>query len=96
MGKLKKSQDIESFLKKNAGWKRARGGKALRRIFHFTDFNEAFAFMTRVAMTADVMNHHPEWSNVYNKVDITLTTHDAGGVTAKDFKLAEKIGTFVC
>lgn len=68
----------------------------LYRSFEFKDFSEAFAFMTRVAMEAEKMAHHPEWSNVYNKVEIRLTTHDAGNVvTAKDRKLAEKIDSLL-
>lgn len=96
MGKVKKSQDVESFCDKNAGWQNVKKGKAIRKHFRFSDFNEAFAFMTRVALIADKMNHHPEWSNVYSKVDILLTTHDAGGVTDKDLKLAKKIDSFCC
>ena len=63
----------------------------LYKKFQFKNFSEAFAFMTRVAIEAEKMNHHPEWSNVYNKVAITLNTHDAGGVTQKDITLATKI-----
>jgi 4a-hydroxytetrahydrobiopterin dehydratase len=65
----------------------ARGG-TIRRDFVFADFVEAFAFMTRVALVAEKHDHHPEWSNVYNRVSITLTTHDAGGLTTKDLALA--------
>lgn len=72
------------------GW--ALDGKKISRQFQFKDFNEAFAFMTRVAMQAEKMDHHPEWFNVYNKVKVELTTHDAGGVTEKDFKLARFMG----
>ena len=61
---------------------------AIQRKFKFADFNEAFGFMTRVAIKAQEMDHHPEWSNVYNKVEITLSTHDAGGLTERDIKLA--------
>jgi 4a-hydroxytetrahydrobiopterin dehydratase len=57
----------------------------------FADFVEAFGFMTRVALLAETANHHPEWSNVYNRVEIDLTTHDAGGITERDFKLAQRI-----
>ena len=57
----------------------------------FEDFVEAFGFMTRVALIAEAMNHHPEWSNVWNKVEINLTTHDAGGITMRDFRLASAI-----
>ena len=91
MRKLKKSQDIESFLKKNTGWKKMKGRSALQKSFTFSDFNAAFGFMSRVALVAEQMNHHPEWFNVYNRVDVTLSTHDAGGITDLDFKLAEFI-----
>ena len=64
----------------------ARG--AIRRSFRFADFGEAFAFMTQVALAAEKRDHHPEWSNVYNRVEIALTTHDAGGLTDKDIELA--------
>jgi 4a-hydroxytetrahydrobiopterin dehydratase len=71
-------------------WKEANG--KLHRTFRFKDFSEAFAFMTRVALAAEKMNHHPEWINVYNTVSILLSTHDAGGtITDKDRKLAEAI-----
>ena len=63
----------------------------LYRELVFDDFSEAFAFMTRVALVAEAMNHHPEWRNVYNRVEIELTTHDAGGLTALDFDLASKV-----
>ncbi len=64
---------------------------AILRQFLFADFSECFAFMTRVAMLAEVQDHHPEWSNVWNRVDIVLTTHDAGGLSARDVKLAQAI-----
>ena len=68
----------------------------LTRSFKFKNFIEAFAFMTKVALIAEKMNHHPEWSNVYNKVDITLTTHDKGNtITDKDRELAEKIDKLI-
>ncbi len=72
------------------GW--VLDGKKISRQFQFKDFNEAFAFMTKVALQAEKMDHHPEWFNVYNKVKVDLTTHDAGGVTEKDFKLARFMG----
>lgn len=78
-------------LGKPAGWKEASGGAAIHKSFKFADFNEAWGFMTRVAMAAEKADHHPEWSNVYNKVEITLSTHDAGGVTDKDIALAKFI-----
>ena len=77
------------------GWKLARDGKAIKRKFEFSDFSEAFAFMTRVALLAEQADHHPEWSNVYNRVEIELTTHDAGGLTKRDMKLAKKISALL-
>ena len=75
-------------LKKLRHWKMVRGRNAITRKFVFKDFNQAFAFMTRVALMAEKMDHHPEWFNVYKTVDVTLSTHDAGGVTDKDIALA--------
>jgi 4a-hydroxytetrahydrobiopterin dehydratase len=71
-----------------ADWKRDEKRDAITREFVFADFNRAFAFMTQVALAAEKADHHPEWSNVYNKVRVTLSTHDAGGVTQKDLDLA--------
>ena len=88
MPNVLQSQDIESFLKKNAGWRYDVDQKSLQKEFKFTDFNEAFGFMSRVALLAEKMNHHPEWFNVYNRVDVVLTTHDAGGVTENDINMA--------
>ena len=70
------------------GWTAVDGRDAIRKEFKFADFNEAFGFMARVALKADKMDHHPEWSNVYNSVDVMLTTHDAGGVTDLDKTMA--------
>ena len=71
------------------GWSAVEGRDAISKSYKFKDFNAAFGFMTRVALKADRMDHHPEWFNVYNRVDVTLATHDAGGVTDKDVKLAK-------
>lgn len=71
------------------GWEFS--ANAIHKKFEFPDFISAFSFMTRVAMEAEKMNHHPDWKNVYNKVQVSLSTHDAGGVTDKDFQLAEKV-----
>ncbi len=76
-------------------WSPVEGRDALTRSFKFADFKQAFAFMTQVALKAEQMDHHPEWFNVYNKVDITLTTHDSGGVSDKDIKLAHYIDSLV-
>lgn len=70
------------------GWRSVEGREAIEKVFRFSDFNAAFGFMCRVALLAEKMDHHPEWSNVYNRVEVLLTTHDAGGVTAKDLELA--------
>ena len=76
-------------LKELPKWSDVPGRDAITRKFEFKDFNAAFAFMTRVAMLAEKMDHHPEWFNVYNKVEVTLSTHDAGGVTDKDVAMAK-------
>jgi 4a-hydroxytetrahydrobiopterin dehydratase len=76
-------------------WTYDAGRSAITRDFKFRDFSEAFAFMTRVALLAESANHHPEWSNVYNRVAITLTTHDAGGLTRNDTELAARIDRLV-
>jgi 4a-hydroxytetrahydrobiopterin dehydratase len=73
------------------GWGMAEGRDAIRRSLRFADFSEAWAFMSRVALLAEAQDHHPEWSNTYNRVDILLTTHDAGGLSARDVKLAKAI-----
>lgn len=73
------------------GWTLSRDGAAIARQFEFGDFSEAFCFMTRIALLAEKHDHHPEWSNVYNRVDITLTTHDAGGLSHRDVEMAEAI-----
>ncbi|KAF0138886.1 MAG: 4a-hydroxytetrahydrobiopterin dehydratase [Rhodospirillaceae bacterium] len=71
-----------------AGWTAGEGRKAICKTFLFRDFSQAFGFMTRVALVAEKMNHHPEWHNVYNRVDVVLATHEAGGVTERDIHLA--------
>ncbi len=73
------------------GWTLSEDGKALERSYRFKDFSEAFAFLTRVAMHAEKVDHHPEFTSVWNRVDFRLTTHDTGGVSDRDIKLAEEI-----
>jgi 4a-hydroxytetrahydrobiopterin dehydratase len=75
-------------------WRDVQGRDAIARTLKFRDFNEAFAFMTRVALLAEKMDHHPEWSNVYNRVEVTLTTHDASGVTEKDIAMAKAMDAY--
>ena len=79
------------FFAEFAGWKEAHARDAAEKTFRFADFNEAFGFMTRVALYADKADHHPEWSNVYDRVEITLTTHDAGGLSERDVAMARFI-----
>ena len=86
-------QSLQEKLADLNGWKSADDGKAIQKFFQFDDFKTAWSFMTKVAMEAEAMNHHPDWHNVYNKVGITLSTHDTGGVTDKDLKLAKFIET---
>ena len=83
------AKDRAAALTKLPGWKLVDGRDAIARTFTFADFNAAFGFMTRAALVAEKMNHHPEWSNVYKTVSVTLSTHDAGGLTALDIQLAE-------
>src|SRR5215470_2271788 len=77
------------------GWSEVPGRDAITKQFRFDDFHHAFGFMATAAIVADKMNHHPEWTNIYNKVDVTLSTHDAGGVTELDIILAEPMDRIV-
>ena len=85
--------EIQAALTGLSGWSLADGKLHFERTFD--DFKEAFAFMTRVALAAEQANHHPEWFNVYNRVRIDLTTHDAGGISQRDLDLAQQINAFV-
>jgi 4a-hydroxytetrahydrobiopterin dehydratase len=76
------------------GWTAVQGRDAIGKKFVFADFNEAFGFMARAALTAEKLDHHPEWSNVYKTVEVTLSTHDAGGLTELDIKLAEAMDKY--
>ena len=82
------SGEIEGALAALDGWSMAEGRDAIQKTYKFKDFNGAFGFMTKVAAKAEEMNHHPEWFNVYATVEVTLATHDAGGVTDLDIQLA--------
>lgn len=95
MTREKLSKDaITAALADLGGWSLAADGASIKRSFVFKNFSEAFAFMTRVALAAEKMDHHPDWSNVYKTVDVTLNTHDAGGVTALDIALAKKMNGY--
>lgn len=85
----------DAALAKLPEWSLARDGKAIERRLAFADFSEAFAFMTRVALLAEKADHHPEWANVYNRVEIALTTHDAGGLSQRDVAMARAIDALV-
>ena len=86
-------EEIQALLPEFEGWEYAEN--ALHTSIEFNDFKDAFAIMTRIAFEAEQMNHHPDWSNVYNKLHISLSTHDTGGVTQKDFDLAKAIDRLV-
>ena len=92
-------QEVCCRLAKLKGWTLAADGKAIEKRFGFSDFSQAFAFMTRVALAAEKLNHHPDWNNAYNRVDVRLSTHSAdhgrGGLTDLDFTLAETLDTLM-
>ncbi len=93
MGVIGDAERAEA-LKALPGWSYDEEKRAIRRSFRFRDFGEAFAFMTRIALEAEKADHHPDWSNSWNKVDILLTTHSAHGLTQKDVDLAKRIDGF--
>ena len=76
------------------GWTKVRGRDAIEKSYRFKDFNEAFGWMSRIALIAEKADHHPEWANVYNRVDVVLTTHDAGGVSEKDIAMAKAMDRY--
>jgi 4a-hydroxytetrahydrobiopterin dehydratase len=80
--------DVAEALAQLEGWTAVDGREAIQKNYKFADFNAAFAFMTRVALLAEKLDHHPEWFNVYNRVEVVLATHDAGGVTELDLQMA--------
>lgn len=90
--------EVRQLLADHPAWELAREGKAITRTFRFKDFSESWGFMSRVALLAETQDHHPEWFNVYNRVEVTLTTHDAGtsgGLSARDAKMAASIEVLV-
>lgn len=84
-------EDINKNLESCKGWSYNNNNNAIEKNFTFKDFNEAFGFMTRVALIAETLNHHPDWCNVYNRIKIRLSTHDANGITEKDFVFVKKV-----
>ena len=89
-GKLS-TPEINHHLHELKGWVLVEDREAIRKTFHFESFNAAFGFMTRCALVAEQMDHHPEWLNVYNRVEVVLSSHDVKGLSARDFKLAHKM-----
>lgn len=85
------SSEIENSIKHLDGWRKVDGRDAIEKSFKFKDFEAAFSFMTAMAAYAEEINHHPEWFNVYNRVDVVLSTHDVGGVSELDLQMAEKM-----
>ena len=85
---------VDDALQELDGWTLDVGGKSISRKFDFRNFSEAFAFMTRAALAAEKLDHHPDWSNVYKTVNVTLCTHDAGGLTELDLDLAKRMNGF--
>ena len=93
MASLIKNNEINYFLEENPSW--TLFNKTIQKEFRFNNFIEAFGFMSKVALLSEKMNHHPNWQNTYNKVIIELTTHDMGGITTNDIKLAESIDKLI-
>ena len=93
MVELLSGEARKSALKGLSGWTDTPGRDAIARTFTFRDFNEAFGFMSRAALVAEKSDHHPEWRNVYKTVEVVLSTHDAGGVTARDVALAKAMNS---
>ena len=87
--------EVHALLAECPEWRLRGDGLAIERTFRFADFSQAFAFMTRVALLAEAQDHHPEWANVYNRVAITLTTHDAGGLSRRDATMARAIAALL-
>lgn len=93
-GKKMNVDQVAEALKELDGWSVGEESKCIKKKFEFKDFNEAFGFMTRVALLADKVDHHPEWFNCYNRVEVTLNTHTCGGVSNKDIQMAKAMNSF--
>lgn len=94
MAELLNASEVRERVGALKGWSLSEDGKSIGKDFKFDDFSAAFAFMTRGAIMAEKLNHHPEWSNVYNRVEVTLSTHDAGGITQLDLDLAKALDSY--
>lgn len=88
------ADEIKNALENLNGWSLSDDSNSIVKDFKFKDFNEAWAFMNRVALLAEKMDHHPEWFNVYNRVEVTLTTHDANGISERDIKMADAMDSY--
>jgi len=95
MTKKLSATEIDEAVNRLDGWKQAQEREAIQKTFTFANFNRAFAFMTQVALNAEKMDHHPEWFNIYNRVDVTLATHDVDGLSRKDIELADFMNAIV-
>ena len=95
MTKKLTATEIDEAVNRLDGWKQAQEREAIQKTFTFANFNRAFAFMTQVALNAEKMDHHPEWFNIYNRVDVTLATHDVDGLSRKDIELADFMNAIV-
>ena len=93
LSKKERDKDLSSFL--DNGWSHDRNQDTITKKYLFSNFVDAFGWMCKAALGAEKLNHHPEWSNVFNRVSVTLTTHDANGLTALDLKLAEKLDSLI-
>ena len=93
LSKKERDKDLSSFL--NNGWSHDRNQDTITKKYLFSNFVDAFGWMCKAALEAEKLNHHPEWSNVFNRVSVTLTTHDANGLTTLDLKLAEKFDSLI-
>ena len=93
MVSLIEKNQLDSFIEKNPSW--IIDNKTIKKEFKFENFIEAFGFMSKVALLSEKIDHHPDWQNIYNKVKINLTTHDKGGITTNDIKLAESIDKLI-
>ena len=93
LSKKERDKDLSLFL--NNGWLHDRNQDTITKKYLFSNFVDAFGWMCKAALEAEKLNHHPEWSNVFNRVSVTLTTHDANGLTALDLKLAEKLDSLI-